>query len=589
MNMQKTIIILIVLMFLLVPATSAKNGDYKIPSVVKNLTVNDDASAVITEEIFYEIEGTVNGTYRTIPLSANQTVENISVETPGYYNKLSVEKNDGSTTIRVWLYEDEAKTRKTTDAKVKVIYKYTMTKCVKVYNDIAEVQYMTWGDEWNSRVRNLESNIKIPGSKDNTENWNNPEDKVVSSQWTSDDTLTTKLEKLVAHETFEQRIIMPKSYIKNTTYAQVIDMDAKQLIEQDQQEYSEERKWEGNVSTIFWTIIGLLFLIPVGVYGLYGREPRISYKAKYEYDLPTDESPVQVYAITRGKLSNIGNDALYATILDLIDRKYFKIVLIDTENTIIRQTDKDTSVLKEHEKTVIEYLSSFAEYGDISIGNIGDRQNRKNFIEFRKKWTEQAKEEVSDSYVERYFDDKGTRIFKKVRTMFLLMDIAVLIIIFTRVIDSEYIRTLLGATVPILLILYVIMYFVPKTVTGRWTPEGKEVYKKWKNFEKYIKNYSLINERPPESVQVWGKYLVYATALGCADKATKNMRKYFETYQIPYDSFNDTSAVSFVFYGGFHHVESSFNRLSWTESSGSGSEIGSSGSGGFGGGGGGTF
>lgn len=133
------------------------------------------------------------------------------------------------------------------------------------------------------------------------------------------------------------------------------------------------------------------------------------------------------------------------------------------------------------------------------------------------------------------------------------------------------------------------MYFIPKSISGRWTPKGKETYMKWKNFEKYMNDYSLINQRPPSSVEVWGKYLVYASALGCADKATKNMKKYFETNKIEYDTFNDTSVASFVYNGGFAFVKSSLNTLSRSNYSNSGSGIGRTGSGGFGGGGGGTF
>ena len=122
---------------------------------------------------------------------------------------------------------------------------------------------------------------------------------------------------------------------------------------------------------------------------------------------------------------------------------------------------------------------------------------------------------------------------------------------------------------------------------GKWTAEGREFYDKWTNFKKYLKDNSLIMEKPPESVQVWGKYIVYATALGCADKATENMRKYFETNQIAYDSFSDVNAVSFTYYGGLAIMQSSFNTLSRTDTSTSG--IGRAGSGGFGGGGGGVF
>ncbi|MBE6488081.1 MAG: DUF2207 domain-containing protein [Methanosphaera stadtmanae] len=584
MNTTK-ILVLLILLFMLMPVSLANEGDFTIPSVIKDITVNDDGSTVIQEEITYDIEGSVNGVYRDIPLSQNQSVNNISVETPGYYNKLEIISNSELTKLRVWLYTDEAKTQKTNNAKVKVIYHYTIIKGLKVYNDIAELQYMTWGDEWNSKVEYLESHIIIPGNKDNTEYWNNPDNKVISCEWTSNNILTTKLKNIRAHERFEQRIIMPKSYIKNTTYAQIVNTDAKNLIEQDQRSYAEEKDKDNLRLIFFFTAMAIFTIIPVGIYGLYGREPKIDYNAKYEYDLPTDESPVQVYVITRGKLKNIGNDAMYATILDLIDRNYFKIIFYN-DDTVIRWTNKDTSALKEYERLIIGFLSSYAVNGDIFLGNIA-RQNRKAFQNFRKSWIEQAKEEIPPSYIEKYFDDKGLKIFQRIRHLYILLVLAVFIIIFFRLIPSTFILELLAVLLLIIPVFYIIMWIVPRSISGRWTPQGKETYQKWKNFERYIKDYSLISQRPPASVQVWGRYMVYAMALGCADKATENMRKYFETNQIHDDSFNDINVVFFAYHGGIANMESSFNTLSRTDSSTSG--IGHAGSGGFGGGGGGTF
>ena len=96
MNAKKLIIILLILMMLSIPITFAKNGDYTVPSVVKDITVEKDGSTLITEKIVYEIEGSVNGVFRDIPLKDNQSVVNISVKTPGYYNKLDIERNDSN-------------------------------------------------------------------------------------------------------------------------------------------------------------------------------------------------------------------------------------------------------------------------------------------------------------------------------------------------------------------------------------------------------------------------------------------------------------------------------------------------------------
>ena len=170
--------------------------------------------------------------------------------------------------------------------------------------------------------------------------------------------------------------------------------------------------------------------------------------------------------------------------------------------------------------------------------------------------------------------------------MYFLIAIALFIVIFFKLIPSMFILELFAVLMMLMLVFALMMFFIPKFVVGRRTPQGKETYYKWKNFERYIKEYSLISQRPPASVQIWGRYMVYATALGCADKATKNMRKYMETNQIQYDSFND-NVVSFTYYGGLAIMKSSFNTLSRTDTSTSG--IGGAGSGGFGGGGGGTF
>ena len=584
---RNLMIVLLILLFLLVPVTIAGDGDYKIPSVVKDVTVNDDGSVHISEKIVYDIEGSVNGVYRNIPLTGRQSVRNISVKTPGYYNTLEVDRNDNSTILRVWLYEDKDKTRKTENARVEVTYDYTIRKGVKVYNDIAEMQYMTWGSEWNSKVDSMESNIHVPGTKNDIEYWNNPGDNVVSSQWTSDDTLTVKLENIDAHTSFEQRILMPKNYIKNTTFAQVIHVDAKQRIEDDQRKYEEEHNKQNIIVTLAWTILGLLLLVPFGIYWFFGREPKIEYNAEYEYDLPSDATPLQVNILINGNVGVITDDAMYATILDLINRKYFKIVVNDRDNTIIRQTGKDMGHLREYELSLIDFLSSFAQDGDISIGYVGRRSHYHQFQRFSAKWYKQAREETSDTWIKQYFDDRGSNLLLYCGIMYWILFILTIIGMEFMLIPA-YLTTLALVSMIVFMIGAVLLFIVPNTVPGRWTSEGKEFYDKWKNFEKYIKDYSLIKERPPSSVQVWGKYLVYASALGCADRVTKNMKQYFKSVNIAEDTFTDSNAVSFAYYNGFAHVESSFNTLSESESDSSGS-IGSSGSGGFGGGGGGTF
>ena len=82
------------------------------PDAKESIVVLDDATTVVTDEITYSISGTVNGVTKIIPMSGQQSITNISVETPGYYNTLEVENSSNQITFKVWLYKDEQKTQK---------------------------------------------------------------------------------------------------------------------------------------------------------------------------------------------------------------------------------------------------------------------------------------------------------------------------------------------------------------------------------------------------------------------------------------------------------------------------------------------
>jgi uncharacterized membrane protein len=67
---------------------------------------------------------------------------------------------------------------------------------------------------------------------------------------------------------------------------------------------------------------------------------------------------------------------------------------------------------------------------------------------------------------------------------------------------------------------------IRKDFFGRWTKEGREYYQKWVNFSRFLSDFSLLSEYPPESIIVWEKYLVYGTALGVAEKVISTLQKF---------------------------------------------------------------
>jgi uncharacterized membrane protein len=125
---------------------------------------------------------------------------------------------------------------------------------------------------------------------------------------------------------------------------------------------------------------------------------------------------------------------------------------------------------------------------------------------------------------------------------------------------------------------------MPRDVFGRWTPEGRVFYLKWMGLKRYLEDYSLLNEKPPESIILWEEYLVYATALGIADTVRKNLNRI-----VPEDIWREQSRHPFIYYPVTAYAINSFNTLTTSvrTASSSGSGGGGFGGGGSGGGGGG--
>jgi len=134
----------------------------------------------------------------------------------------------------------------------------------------------------------------------------------------------------------------------------------------------------------------------------------------------------------------------------------------------------------------------------------------------------------------------------------------------------------------------ILSFILPQKIAGQWTTYGEEYDAKWHNFKKYIQDFSLIKEYPPESVKIWNKYLVYATALGVADAVRKAMELY-----LPRDQLEGSDIYLFHYYGGYYLLAHSFDTGITIASAGNGSggDFGGVGGvgGGFGGGGGGAF
>lgn len=99
-----------------------------------------------------------------------------------------------------------------------------------------------------------------------------------------------------------------------------------------------------------------------------------------------------------------------------------------------------------------------------------------------------------------------------------------IVIIGTRIINTKPIVTFSIKPIEILIIFIAIIINIITIKMSKkhvFTKEGLEEYKKVKGLSDYLIDYSLIKERDIQSVIIWDKYLVYATAFGIPSKVTE--------------------------------------------------------------------
>ena len=89
----------------------------------------------------------------------------------------------------------------------------------------------------------------------------------------------------------------------------------------------------------------------------------------------------------------------------------------------------------------------------------------------------------------------------------------------------ENIYLLIGVIPFILLsIINLILKSVELSRINVFTQEGVNESEKWKGLKKYMEEFSMLDKREVPEIEIWEKFLVYATAFGIADKVLKQLK-----------------------------------------------------------------
>ena len=407
---------------------------------------------------------------------------------------------------------------------------------------------------------------------------------------------------------------------------------------------------EYNKKSLFIIAGVLIFLVLDGFYLYFtcDREYRVSFPHQYMRDFPNDFSPSTVRYLFDKR---IPVSAVSAEILLLIDKKV--ILLEDTKdkkNVVLRKNESKLEELTSKEKAILSFVFGSAQ--SISLKKLKTRSNV-SYSKWKKVYDKCLEEAISH----KLFVEDGSKIQKKVSAdwaansifffffiICIILDqpilcfLAILVFnfrskVFSRSVENKdtieykiksrskvFLAVILTYVfVGIILLVYnnhfvytafpyyillailaICLWIYIRSIKKR-TPEGALAYAKWKAFKRFLKNFGRMDEKELPEVVLWEKYLVYAVALGCADKLSKTMQIKIQQMNI-----SETNLIDPFIFTHFHmistgvsaslrHVYSSSSSSSssggssWSSGSGGGGGFSSGGGFGGGGGGGGRF
>lgn len=575
--------------------TAFADKTYTINKVDIISNVNPDGSINISETRRYKFNGNFHGCYIDINKKGFDTLTDLKVQDLSLNKQFSIrsasdtqqypegkfEVKESGGKYRITWYFNETNTTKVYNVTYKLSYP------VKLYNDIADLNHIFIGTEWEVPQENINIIVNLPQKFNRNEVFifgHGPLDGKVEFK---DDTSVQYSLARIAPKTFlEARILFPPSFITNASIK--INENARQKIMDEElnlaKKSDEDRKLnderlqniiKGSIASLISSIILLIISVVIIKKNYKNKLPQILFEGEYFRDFPSDDTPGQAGYL----INSVETNLLSSTILDLKYKGYIDIIQkeptgigdkigkffgMKDKSLIVQITGKDLKDLTQSESVVYDLVRDAVQYEDGELRTYIKR-NQKDAYESKVAFIELLKSEIEEK---SYFDSIVILDGKTILILSLIILLFPLSIFIIFKFPFSFIFFL-----PLL--FYVLIRGSMKTRIN--SSKGTEIKLKWKALKKFMEDFSALKERELPELSVWERYLIYATAFGVAEKLLKELK-------LVYPDFENTN-----FYSNYYNmilVSSMLSSITSTIQNPqvSGSSIG--GGGGFSGGGG---
>ncbi|NQV07288.1 DUF2207 domain-containing protein, partial [bacterium] len=317
---------------LIVPAAPAFAKSYDLPTAVIGVVVEADGSLSVTEQITFSFDGSFSGAFRDIPTRSGERVRNVAVSengaafTSGASTVLGSSGDPGtfgvddlgSRTRVVWHY------RATNEQRTFTVT-YRLSGVAVAYDDVVDVNFRVWGDEWVTGIDRLTAFMLVPGSPSSGEVlvFGHPGTVDGETSLGSDGISPDLIARGVpAHQWVEMRVVIPRAALSSTNGATVRSgTGLAGILADEDAESARVEALDDWVAPSVGLLAGIAALIPaslIGAWALFGKEPRTKFDQRYEHAPPSDLEPAAVAALL--SQGSVDETAFTATLFDLIRR-----------------------------------------------------------------------------------------------------------------------------------------------------------------------------------------------------------------------------------------------------------------------------
>jgi len=578
---------------------------FSIDSYESDATVLANGDLLVNEKIVFTLEQQYNEGYRSIRPADYGTLSNIivhSVTVNGQPVSYHTQEYDGKGEI-VWT--------KTFPGKNTVELSYTLKDRVELWDDFAKVCFEHYGANWAVPAITFESRMSLPeAARDKDMHF-----EVYSSKkgeaYIDDLTIVIEMNNVPSGNYIGGCYLFDKSAV---TTDNVVSGSAFEVLQDEREAYGSDSVMGPEDAFPCAPCCLPVFLILLAIAGyLVHKRPKFE-KLPESILPPSKDSPIVVSILMRGTYKE--KEILASTILELINKGVIDIMELEKKGYSGQEIKRERTILflktsskklAPHEKTVIDLIFDGGKTKEVDLDALAEKfKHIQNKSEAKKtkiperieKFTEQIKEILKKEKLYKRSKDRKKRIqlistvamflflfgvFMGVPLLFGALEFLPYLFAIGDYLYAMYIIIGgVGAILALGAIYY--LYKMPQIPAG-W----EKKYSKWNAFSNAVKASSL-KEEPPTAALIWGEILVYATALGLADKVEQHLSELDTLLASRIKKMETVRTSSYVIYAsawGVMNLSKHGNRHGARSSGFSGGSTGgwSSGGGGFSGGG----